>query len=110
LPISHNYPVQNYDYYSGKGVSPDLAILWHYQPFLNKFFKSFAVQIDTADSLEKKISIAESAIAVLRRNYPLMIGLDETLFRKWRRELRVGPRLRRALGIAKPSDKQAMEF
>jgi hypothetical protein len=53
---------------------------WHYQPFLNNFFKSFAVQIDIADSFEKKISIAESAIAVLRRNYPLMIGLDETCF------------------------------
>ena len=110
LPISHNYPVQNYDYYSGKGTSPDVAILWHYQPFLNKFFRSFAAQIDASISLTEKISIAESTIAVLRRNYPSLIGLDETFFQKWRRELRVGPRLRRALGVTKPGDQQAMDW
>jgi hypothetical protein len=108
LPISHNYPIQSYDYYSGKGASPDLAILWHYQPFLNKFFRSFAAQIDASTSLTEKISIAESAIAALRRNYPSMIGQDETFLQKWRRELRLGPRLRRALGVPKPGDKQAM--
>src|SRR5262245_11496741 len=110
LPISHNYPVQNYNYYSGKGTSPDVAILWHYQPFLNKFFSSFAAQIDASPSLTEKISIAESSIAVLRRNYPSLIGLDETFFQKWRRELRVGPRLRRALGVPKPGDSQSMEW
>jgi len=110
LPLSHNYPVQNYDYYSGKGTSPELAILWHYQPFLNRFFKSFAAQIDGSPTLAEKISIAESTIAALRDNYSSMIGLDETFLQKWRRELWVGPRLRRALGVAKPNDKQAMEW
>jgi hypothetical protein len=107
LPISHNYPVQNYDYYSSEGTAPELAILWHYQPFLNKFFKSFAAQIDRSHSLARKISIAESAIDALRSDFPSMIGLDETFFQRWRRELRVGPRLRGALGVAKPSDELA---
>jgi hypothetical protein len=110
LPISHNYPVQNYDCYSREGTSPELAILWHYQPFLNKFFRSFAAQIDALPSPAEKVSVAESTIAALRRDYPSMIGLDETFFQKWRRELRIGPKLRRTLGIAKPSDKQAMEW
>jgi hypothetical protein len=61
LPISHSYPVQNYNYYAGKGALPDLATLWHYQPFLNKFFKWFATQIDASSDLAEKISIAESA-------------------------------------------------
>jgi hypothetical protein len=110
LPISHSYPVQNYNYYAGKGALPDLATLWHYQPFLNKFFKWFATQIDASSDLAEKISIAESAASALRRNYPSMIGLDETFFQRWRRELRVGPRLRRALGVAKPSDNRALEW
>ena len=110
LPISHNYPIQNYSHYSKKGVSPEQAILWHYQPFLNKFFKSFAAQVDAAPSLKEKISSAEFAIAALSSDYPSMIGLDETFFQKWRRELHIGPRLRRALGVAKPSDDQAMEW
>jgi hypothetical protein len=107
LPISHNYPVQNYDYYSSKGTAPELAVLWHYQPFLNKFFKSFADQIDRSHSVARKISIAESAIDALRNDFPSMIGLDETFLQRWRRELRVGPRLRGALGIAKPNDEPA---
>jgi hypothetical protein len=110
LPISHNYPVQNYNCYTGKGTSPERAVLWHYQPFLNKFFKSFAAQVDASPCVAGKINIAESAIAALRDHYPSMIGLAETFFQRWRRELRVGPRLRRALGVAKPSDKQAMEW
>ena len=109
LPISYNYPVQNYDYYSRKGNTPESAILWHYQPFLNKFFKSFSAQIDGSSNLADKIAIAESTIAILRANYPSLIGLDETFVQRWRRELRLGPRLRRTLGIAKPSDKEAME-
>ena len=73
-------------------------------------FKRFAVEIDEAPTLTGKISKAEYAVSALRQDYASMIGLDETLFRKWRRELRLGPRLTRALGIAKSSDKQALEF
>jgi len=34
---------------------------------------------------------------------------SRTLLQRWRRDLRIGPRLRRALGVEKPSDNQALE-
>jgi hypothetical protein len=106
LALTHNYPVQNYGFYSARGIRPEDAVLWHYQPFLNKFFRHFAEEIDAIDSVDGKIASAQRRIADLRSRYHRLIGLDETLIQKWRRELRLGPRIRRALGRSKPTDPQ----
>lgn len=110
LPISHNYPVQNFDHYTRKGLPPESAILWHYQPFLNKFFRSFAKRIDAAPSISGKIVEAETSIEMLWNRHPSLIGLDESQFQAWRRKLHIGPRIRRALGMAKPTDDRVMKW
>jgi hypothetical protein len=107
LPITHCYPVQNYDYYTRMGFSPEAAALWHYQPFLNRFLRKFAVRIDATPDISGKIVVAERAIEQLRVHYRSMLGLDESFARGWRRRLGVGPRIRRVLGVKKSTDDRA---
>lgn len=104
LPVTHNFPIQNHKHRSKRFYDPAQMCLWHYQPFLNRFFREFAKKLDAVDGLDHKILIAQEAIVTLRDKYATLIGLDETLVQKWRRDLRIGPRVRSALGISKPSD------
>lgn len=109
LPITHNYPVQNHDYYSRKGISPESAVLWHYQQFLNRFFRDLSQRVDAAPTVDAKLAVAESAVEKLRVHFGSLIGFDESLLHKWRRQLQLGPRIRRVLGRAKPSDSHVLE-
>jgi lipopolysaccharide biosynthesis glycosyltransferase len=98
LPVAYNYPVQNWDTMTARGTPPEEAVLWHYQPFLDKTFRKFAARIDAARSLEQRIKLTESLVDDLRVNYRKRIGLDETRLQSWRRRLQLGPRVRRFLG------------
>lgn len=105
LSFSHNYPIQEHAGLRRRGLAPEDAALWHYQPFFNRFFAGFARRLDAAGGTDAKIALAQAEIARLRTAYARLIGLDETLLQKWRRELRLGPRLRRMFGVSKESDR-----
>lgn len=98
LPVGYNYPVQNHKHYRSRGVPPEAAVLWHYQPFLNKAFRKFSVRLDSVATLAGKCAEAHLFIADLEKNYPRRIGRDESMLRRIRRRLELGPRLRRLLG------------
>jgi hypothetical protein len=104
LSFAYNYAVQNWDRMTAKGISPEDAVLWHYQPFFDKAFRRFAARIDDASSLRERLGLIERFTDDLRRNYRRRIGIDETWLRSLRRRARVGPRLRKLLGRSKPSD------
>lgn len=101
LPVTYNYPVQNWDTMS---PPPEEAVLWHYQPFLDRTFRRFAARIDAARSLRQRMALTEALVADLRVSYRKRIGIDETFAQSVRRRLRLGPRLRALVGRAKPSD------
>jgi len=105
LPVAYNFPVQNWDTMTARGTPPEDAVLWHYQPFLDKTFRRFAARIDGAGSLQKRLAITEALVADLRTNYRNRIGIDETLLQSWRRRLRLGPRLRALVGRTRGTDK-----
>lgn len=104
LSFAYNYPVQNYDVMTARGIAPEEAVLWHYQPFFDKAFHRFADRIDAAGSLRERLALTERFADDLRRNYRRRIGMDETLLQSVRRRARLGPRLRRLLGRSKPTD------
>jgi hypothetical protein len=104
LPVSHNFPIQNFAHPTKRVFNPREVCLWHYQPFLNRFFRRFAEEFDAIKPLDSKLAFAERQIKALQQNYSRLLGLDETLLQKWRRDLRLGPRIRAALGSAKPTD------
>ncbi|HEY6137927.1 MAG TPA: hypothetical protein VI670_09210 [Thermoanaerobaculia bacterium] len=101
LPVTYNYPVQNWDTMS---PPPEEAVLWHYQPFLDRTFRRFAARIDGARSLQRRMALTEALVADLRVNYRKRIGVDETVAQLLRRRLRLGPRLRALVGRPKPTD------
>lgn len=45
LPVAYNYPVQNWDRMTARGITPEDAVLWHYQPFFDRTFARFAARI-----------------------------------------------------------------
>jgi hypothetical protein len=110
LPLSHNYPIQNYTYYASRGIHPLSAALWHYQPYLGKFFRKFSAAVDAARTVDEKVSVAQRYCVELRTRYPKLLGMDETRVQHWRRRLRLGPRLRQILGVSRPSDRTATDF
>lgn len=99
LPISYNYQVQNYEHFSGRGCSPQDAVLWHYQPFFNKVFRKFGEELDRISDVRGKIIAAEEFSEVLRENYASMIGLDESWLKLIRSRLRIRSRLKSVFGI-----------
>ena len=109
LSVVYNYPVQNWDRMTAKGVAPDAAVLWHYQPFFDRTFRKFAGRIDRARTLRERLALTEKLVDDLRRNYRNRIGTDEPFIRSLRRRLRLGPRLRKLLGRAKATDAQAWD-
>jgi hypothetical protein len=102
LPVTYNYPVQNWD---TMVPPPEDAVLWHYQPFLDKTFRRFAARIDAARSLQERLALTDRLVSDLRVNYRRRIGVDETFAQSLRRRLRLGPRLRALAGRAKESDR-----
>jgi hypothetical protein len=104
LSFAYNYPVQNWDRMTAKGIAPEEAVLWHYQPFFDKAFHRFADRIDRASSLRERLRLTERFADDLWRNYRRRIGIDETWFRSLRRRTRIGPRLRKLLGRSKSTD------
>jgi hypothetical protein len=106
LSFAYNYAVQNWDRMTAKGIAPEQAVLWHYQPFFDKAFHRFADRIDAAGSLRERLALTERFADDLRRNYRRRIGIDETWLRSFRRRARVGPRLRKLLGRSKATDFQ----
>ncbi|HEY2090739.1 MAG TPA: hypothetical protein VGJ81_02535 [Thermoanaerobaculia bacterium] len=104
LSFAYNYAVQNWDRMTAKGIAPEQAVLWHYQPFFDKAFHRFADRIDAASSLRERLTLTERFTDDLRRNYRRRIGIDESFFRSLRRRARIGPRLRALLGRSKPTD------
>jgi hypothetical protein len=102
LPVTYNYPVQNWDTMT---PPPEEAVLWHYQPFLDRTFRRFAARIEAARSLAERLTLTERLVADLRVNYRRRIGIDETLAQSLRRRLRIGPRMRALLGRARESDR-----
>jgi hypothetical protein len=104
LPVTYNYPVQNWDHMSAHGTTPEDAVLWHYQPFFDKAFHRFADRIDAARTFRDRLSLTEKFADDLRRNYRRRIGVDESWTQWLRRRARLGPRIRKLLGRSKPSD------
>lgn len=104
LPVSYNYPVQNHYHYSSRGTSPEEAVLWHYQPYMNKAFRKFQTRLDKIKDVDRKIEYAENFIVSVKNNYPKHLGLDESLLTKYRKRLSIGPRLRKMIGKQKPTD------
>jgi hypothetical protein len=104
LPVTYNYPVQNWDHMIANGSPPESAVLWHYQPFLDKAFHRFADRIDAAGTLRQRLLLTEAFADDLRRNYRRRIGIDETWLQSVRRRARVGPRIRKLLGRARATD------
>lgn len=106
LSFAYNYPVQNWDRMTAKGIAPEEAVLWHYQPFFDKAYRRFARRIDAARTLGERLAITERFSDDLHHYYRRRIGVDETWLQSLRRRARVGPRVRKLLGRAKPSDAQ----
>lgn len=104
LPVAYNYPVQNWDTLSGRGTTPEGAVLWHYQPFFDRTFRRYAARMDDAGSMARRIALTESLVADLRVNYRRRIGVDESFLQSVRRRLRLGPRLRALLGRGRTTD------
>lgn len=104
LSFAYNYPVQNWDRMTAKGIAPEDAILWHYQQFLDKAYRRFAQRIDGAGTLRARLTLTERFADDLRRNYRRRIGIDETWLQSLRRRARLGPRVRKLLGRSKPTD------
>jgi hypothetical protein len=104
LSFAYNYAVQNWDRMTAKGITPEQAVLWHYQPFFDKAFHRFADRIDAAGSLRERLKLTERFVEDLRRKYRRRIGIDEPWFRLLRRRARIGPRLRKLLGRSRPTD------
>ncbi len=104
LPVSYNYPVQNFGHYARRGTSPEEAVLWHYQPYMNKVFRKLGVKLEKASSVSEKISIMKLFIHEVQSGYSKVLGLDESLLRIWRRNLALGPRLRKRMGCPKGTD------
>ena len=106
LSFAYNYPVQNWDRMTARGIAPEEAVLWHYQPFFDKAFRRFADRMDAARTLRQRLELTARFASDLRRNYRRRIGIDETWIQSLRRRARVGPRVRKFLGRAKPTDAQ----
>ncbi|HEV7485668.1 MAG TPA: hypothetical protein VGQ65_08295 [Thermoanaerobaculia bacterium] len=104
LSFAYNYPVQNWDRMTVKGIAPEEAVLWHYQQFLDKAYHRFAGRIDGASTLRERLALTERFAEDLRRNYRRRIGIDETWLQSVRRRARLGPRVRKLLGRSKPTD------
>jgi len=104
LSFAYNYAVQNWDQMTAKGITPEEAVLWHYQPFFDRAFHRFADRIDAASSLRERLDLAGRFADDLRRNYRRRVGLDETWFQSFRRRARLGPRVRKLLGRSKATD------
>lgn len=97
LPIAYNYQVQNFGHYSAKGVPPQNAVLWHYQPYFNRVFNAFAEKIDKRKTLSDKVGLAELFIDELWSNYQTMIGFDEG----WKEVLRKKIKVRNKVELIK---------
>lgn len=104
LPVSYNYPVQNFAHYTARGTSPEVAALWHYQPYMNKAFRLLRERMDRTSDISTKIRVANDFITNVETKYPKMIGLDESIVSRYRRELALGPRLRKLIGRSKDTD------
>jgi hypothetical protein len=98
MSVGHNFPVQNHKAFMQRGIDARDAVLWHYQPYLNKAFRKFAERLDSISSVAAKEKAARAFIEDLRVNYPRRIGLDEPFHAELRRRLRLGPRIRSLLG------------
>ncbi|HUP61193.1 MAG TPA: hypothetical protein VNA69_12315 [Thermoanaerobaculia bacterium] len=109
LSVAYNYPVQNWDRMTAKGIAPEDAVLWHFQPFLDRAFRRFAAKIDAATSLRERLTLIERHVEDLRRNYRRRISTDEPFLASLRRRLKVGPRIRKLLGRSKPTDATAWD-
>jgi len=104
LSFAYNYPVQNWGAMTAKGIAPEEAVLWHYQPFFDRVFRRFATRMDGAHTRPARLRATEALVADLRVNYRHRIGTDEPWLRSLRRRIRLGPRVRALLGRSRPSD------
>jgi hypothetical protein len=97
LPITYNYPVQNYSHFSARGTPAHDACLWHYQPYLNKAFRKFGERLDRVAGAEAKLAMATEFCEKLKTGYSKMIGLDESWVRQMRSRLRIRTRIKESL-------------
>jgi len=109
LSFAYNYPVQNWDRMTAKGIAPEHAVLWHYQPFFDRSFRRFAERLDRSRTLADRLRLTGSLVDDLRRHYRRRIGTDEPFIQSLRRRLKIGLRLRKLLGRSKPTDAQAWD-
>jgi hypothetical protein len=107
LSFAYNYPVQNWDRMTAKGIAPEEAVLWHYQPFFDRAFRKFAARIDRARTLRERLTLTERHVEDLRLHSRKRISTDEPWLRAMRRRLRLGVRIRKLLGRSKPTDLQS---
>ncbi len=105
LPLTYNFPVQNFTVYEAQGWQASEAVLWHYQPFLNRAMRKFGSRLSKAQETKHRINEATLFLERLRQGYPKMLGLDESFFHCLRKKLKLGIRVRKCLGIEKESDR-----
>ena len=98
LPVGYNYQVQNHGHYRAHGTGPEMAMLWHYQPYFNRVFDEFGRQIDRRSQLAARVECATEFVARLAIDYASMIGLQESRVAVLRKRLNVGNRVRSILG------------
>jgi hypothetical protein len=106
LSFAYNYPVQNWDRMTPKGIAPENAVLWHYQPFFDRAYARFARRIDSASTLRERLRLTGELAEDLRRNYRRRIGIDETWLQSLRRRAHIGPRVRKLIGRPRATDRQ----
>lgn len=94
MPVTHNFPVQNYPVFEKRGINANDVVLWHYQPFFNKAFRTFGQRLEKLSLTSAKEKAALGFINDLNVNFRTRIGLDESLVASWRKKLRLGPRIR----------------
>jgi hypothetical protein len=109
LPVTYNYPIQSSTTMGAKGFAPEDAVLWHYQPFFDKAYRRFAHRIDGASNVQTRIALTEALVRDLRINHRKRVGIDESWLNSLRRRVRLGPRLRAAIGRPKPTDLQRFD-
>jgi hypothetical protein len=110
LPVSHNYLVQDWRHYLANGFPPEEAALWHYQGFLNREFREFAIRLGHCQTLNARLECLRKFTQRIKTNHKTLVRRDETLIQSIRRRMMLGVRLRMIFGCQTDSDRRLIEM
>lgn len=106
LSPRYNYHVQSVDKYLRiHQLAPESAVFWHYQCYFDKAFAKFRKGLDGLGDSKARSDYAWEFIERLRTGHRRMVGINESRLASWRRQMRLGIRVRRLLGRAKDTDR-----